>query len=128
VQGGDADRPCWLPSKCGADKGREKQWAKWDETKGENAMSDVKFSRRDVVCRAGLAIAASALAGVVPTVATAAQGNMDAALRQLQNALDSLHQATPNKGGHKDRAAQLVEQAMAEVQAGIDYAAQHGGG
>ncbi|WP_348770221.1 hypothetical protein [Brucella pituitosa] len=53
---------------------------------------------------------------------------MDAALRQLQNALDSLHQATPNKGGHKERAAQLVEQAMAEVQAGIDYAAQHGGG
>ncbi|GAA5628633.1 hypothetical protein Brsp05_03932 [Brucella sp. NBRC 12953] len=91
-------------------------------------MSDINYLRRDVVSGAGLAIAASALVGFVPKAARAAQGNMDAALRQLQNALDSLHQATPNKGGHKERAAQLVEQAMAEVQAGIDYAAQHGGG
>jgi hypothetical protein len=47
---------------------------------------------------------------------------MEAALRSLNAALDALHRATPNKGGHKARAAQLVMQAMAEVQAGIDYA------
>jgi hypothetical protein len=53
---------------------------------------------------------------------------MEAALRQLGNALNSLHRATPNKGGHKERAVQLIEQAMGEVQAGIDFANQHGGG
>jgi hypothetical protein len=91
-------------------------------------MSDLILSRRHMIAGAGAAIAAGAFATVTASPALAEQGNMDAALRQLQMALDSLHRATPNKGGHKERAALLVEQALAEVQAGIDYAAQHGGG
>jgi len=83
------------------------------------------LSRRNMIAAAGAALAAGSIASLVSSPATAEQGNMDAALRQLQNAL---HRATPNKGGHKERAAELVMQAMAEVQAGIDYAAEHGGG
>jgi hypothetical protein len=86
------------------------------------------LSRRNMIAAAGAALAAGSIATLASSPATAEQGNMDAALRQLQNALDSLHRATPNKGGHKERAAELVMQAMAEVQAGIDYAAEHGGG
>ncbi|QFY63816.1 hypothetical protein FZ934_26750 (plasmid) [Rhizobium grahamii] len=91
-------------------------------------MSEFIVSRRNVLAGAGLALAAGSVAGMASSPAFAEQGNMEAALRQLQNALNSLHRATPNKGGHKERAAELVEQAMAEVQAGIDYAAAHGGG
>ena len=87
-------------------------------------MSEMKLSRRHIMTGAAVANAAAA----VTAPAMADQGNMDAALRQLQNALDSLHRATPNKGGHKERAVALIEQAMAEVQAGITYAAEHGGG
>lgn len=91
-------------------------------------MSDLALSRRNIVAGAGLALAAGSVATLISSPALAEQGNMEAALRQLQNALNSLHRATPNKGGHKERAAQLVQQAMAEVQAGIDYVNEHGGG
>ena len=43
-------------------------------------------------------------------------------------ALVSLREATPNKGGHKEIAVQLIEQAIGEVNAGIRFANQHGGG
>lgn len=91
-------------------------------------MTELTLSRRNMMASAGLVLAAGSVATLASSQAMAEQGNMDAALRQLQNALDSLHRATPNKGGHKERAAELVMQAMAEVQAGIDYAAEHGGG
>jgi hypothetical protein len=91
-------------------------------------MTELTLSRRSLIAVSGVALAAGSIATLVPSPAQADQGNMDAALRQLQNALESLHRATPNKGGHKERAAELVEQAMAEVQAGIVYAAEHGGG
>jgi hypothetical protein len=38
-----------------------------------------------------------------------------------------LRRATPDKGGHKAIAIGLIEQAMGEAPAGIDYAAQHFG-
>lgn len=91
-------------------------------------MTELVLSRRNMIATAGIAFAAGSAVMLASSPAMADQGNMEAALRQLQNALDSLHRATPNKGGHKERAAELVEQAMAEVEAGIDYAAEHGGG
>ena len=36
-----------------------------------------------------------------------------------------LAKATPNKGGHRERALGLVDQAIAEVRAGIAFAATH---
>jgi hypothetical protein len=55
------------------------------------------------------------------------QGNMERALSELQAALQSLREATPDKGGHKATAIRFIEQAMGEVQAGIDFAAERFG-
>ena len=83
-------------------------------------------SRRDVVRIATAGAAASALA-LTATPTLAYQGNMEQALSALQAALQSLQAATPNKGGHRVRAIHLIEHAMGEVQAGIDFANTHGG-
>lgn len=50
---------------------------------------------------------------------------MQAALAALQRADTSLQRATPNKGGHRERAIQLVRQAMGAVDAGMRFAAAH---
>ena len=78
--------------------------------------------RRTMLRITGLGAVAAALA-VSADEAIAYQGNMERALGQLGGALRSLRQATPDKGGHKANAIGLIEQAMGEVQAGIDYAA-----
>jgi len=46
----------------------------------------------------------------------------------VANADSALQAAAPNKGGHRERAMRLIEHAMGEVQAGIDFAYRHGGG
>lgn len=84
-------------------------------------------SRRAVLQIAAIA-AATASVTLPATVAHAEQGNMDRALASLQAALQSLREATPNKGGHKEIAVQLIEQAIGEVNAGIRFANEHGGG
>lgn len=89
-------------------------------------MTQANSTRRQFVALTATAVAATALAGAPP--AAAEQGNMEAALAALNAALDSLHRATSNKGGHKARAAQLVLQAISEVEAGIAFADEHGGG
>jgi hypothetical protein len=71
-----------------------------------------------------LAVPAAFLAGAVVAsgVAVAQQPNMQNALNALFSARSSLQMAAPNKGGHRDRAITLVNQAIAEVEAGIAYA------
>ncbi len=83
--------------------------------------------RRDVLRIATAGAAGSALA-LASTPAVAYQGNMERALSALGAAMQSLQAATPNKGGHRERAIHLIERAMREVQAGIDFAYRHGGG
>ncbi len=56
-----------------------------------------------------------------------AQPNMDAAMQHLREAQQSLQEAGSDKGGHRTNAMQLINQAMAEVQAGIQYDNQHQG-
>ena len=51
--------------------------------------------------------------------ANAGQPNMQEALGQLRAARASLQRAVPDKAGHRDRAIALVDQAIAQVQAGI---------
>jgi hypothetical protein len=55
--------------------------------------------------------------------ALGAQPHMDAALGLLQNARAELQAAEPNKGGHRERAMGLVDQAIAQVREGIAFAA-----
>jgi hypothetical protein len=69
----------------------------------------------------GLLIASSMGIGY----ALGAQPRMDAALGLLQSARGELERAEPNKGGHRERAIGLVDQAIAQVREGIAFAASH---
>lgn len=60
---------------------------------------------------------------VLAGVACAGQGNMQDALKSLREARQSLERADDNKGGHKAKALDLVDKAIAEVQEGITFAA-----
>jgi len=52
-------------------------------------------------------------------------GRTDAALALLQNARAELEAAVPNKGGHRERAIELVDRAIVQVREGIAFAATH---
>jgi len=70
-------------------------------------------------------LAAGALGfGVVLGCATSAPGQprMQAALDQLQAARAELERAEADKGGHRVEAMRLVERAIDEVRAGIEFA------
>ena len=69
----------------------------------------------------GGAIATSLFIGY----ALAAQPHMDETIAILQSARAELAKAEPNKGGHRERALGLIDQAIAEVRAGIAFAATH---
>jgi hypothetical protein len=88
-------------------------------------MTQDTFSRRRMLGVAALSAPALALSALP---AEAYQGNMERALSALGAAMQSLQAAAPNKGGHREHAMHLIERAMGEVQAGIDFAYQHGGG
>lgn len=80
-------------------------------------MSDMNISRRSMVATAAI-LPFAAMAGVSP--AAAAQPNMEAALRSLREARVSLEKASADKGGHRVKAIDLVNQAIAEVNRGIE--------
>jgi hypothetical protein len=73
------------------------------------------FARRALL---GTAIAASVGVGY----AIGAQPHMSASIGLLQSARAELGAATANKGGHRERAMQLIDQAIGEVRAGIAFA------
>jgi hypothetical protein len=60
---------------------------------------------------------------VVGCVTGRGQPHMQAALDELGAAKNELQVALSDKGGHRVRAIALVDRAMGEVQAGMDYAA-----
>jgi hypothetical protein len=47
---------------------------------------------------------------------------MSASITLLQSARGELAAALPNKGGHRERGLALIDQAIAEVRAGIAFA------
>lgn len=53
--------------------------------------------------------------------------HMSAAYGHLQQAREELERAAPNKGGHREKAMQLVDQAMRQIEEGEQYDMQHGG-
>ena len=66
----------------------------------------------------GTAIAASMGIGY----AIGAQPHMTASIVLLQSARAELAAATPNKGGHREKAMGLIDQAIGEVRAGMAFA------
>lgn len=50
------------------------------------------------------------------------QPEMEAAIQNLQAAQQNLQSANTDKGGHRVRALELIQQAIAETQAGMEYA------
>ena len=63
------------------------------------------------------------VAGFLAGCATGSgQPHMQAALDHLRSARSELNSAMADKGGHRVRALSIVDDAIAEVQAGIDYA------
>ena len=73
------------------------------------------FARKTLL---GAAIAASMGIGY----AIGAQPHMSESIALLQSARGELQAATPNKGGHRERAMGLNDQAIGEVRAGIAFA------
>jgi hypothetical protein len=70
--------------------------------------------------RLGMATAALVLGAA--TMLYANQGHMKAARSLLEQARQELQAATPDKGGHRERAIQQINAAIEQVQRGIDYA------
>ena len=69
----------------------------------------------------GIAVASSLGIGY----AIGAQPHMEATIALLQNARSELTAATPNKGGHRERALALIDQTIEQVREGITFAATH---
>ena len=75
----------------------------------------ISFARKALL---GTAIAASMGIGY----AIGAQPHMAETVTLLQSARAELAAATPNKGGHREKALGLIDSAIAEVRAGIAFA------
>jgi hypothetical protein len=92
--------------------------------KGEEEMMDLlhrTFSRR-TAAKSLLSAGAAGVVGVSLAKA-AAQPHMEAALKALQNAATQLQSAEEDKGGHRAKAIPLVNQAISQVQQGIQAGA-----
>jgi hypothetical protein len=75
---------------------------------------------RRSITRALLVVTLLAI-GFIAGQISAAQPHMNAAIKQLRAAKSSLNKATPDKGGHRERAIDLVDRAINEVERGIAY-------
>jgi hypothetical protein len=64
-------------------------------------------------------------AALVPTVRAENQPHMKAALEALRRAKQELQQAERDKGGHREKALQATDNAIRQVQAGINYDEKH---
>jgi hypothetical protein len=76
------------------------------------------ISKKSIVLALGVTLAS----GVFIGQALAYQEHMHAALDALRTARSELQMAEANKGGHREAAIRLVDQAIDETRAGIDYA------
>jgi len=63
--------------------------------------------------------------GFIAGQLSASQPKMQAALTNLRQARANLQAATADKGGHRERALELVNQAIDQVEAGMRYDRRH---
>lgn len=79
--------------------------------------------------RGRLALALLALSvfviSFVAGCASTGQPHMQSALDHLFSARSELQAASADKGGHRNRALELTDAAISEVQRGMDYARKH---
>jgi hypothetical protein len=73
----------------------------------------------------GMMMSLACHADVAVNTASAGQPHMVSARDHLQAAKAELTAAEENKGGHRENAMGLCDQAIAEVNAGIEYARTH---
>ncbi len=69
-----------------------------------------------------LTLGLATTSGVLIQNARAGQPHMDEALADLRAARHQLEVARHDKGGHREHAIRIIDDAIAEVKAGIDYA------
>jgi len=86
------------------------------------------LNRRQLATLAAGAATAAGFTVAGASTAEAYQGNMERALSALYAALADLREASWNKGGHRVKAMDLIQQAINETEAGIEYADETGGG
>lgn len=72
-----------------------------------------------------IALAALLVAAFVGGRVWADQPHMQAALAHLRNARAELDRALADKGGHRVKALSLVNDAIAEIERGIEYDRRH---
>ena len=77
-------------------------------------------SMKSILCAAALLLAAAAVYAATPD-----QPRMQAARADLQAARAQLRGATNDKGGHRAKALEQVDAALAEVNAGIRFDRRH---
>ena len=82
------------------------------------------MNRRSILLP-GLFILLLALGYLAGCATGGGQPHMQAAMNHLTAARDELTAAEANKGGHRERAIELVNNAINEVQLGIDFARTH---
>ena len=74
---------------------------------------------------AALVLTVALIGGFAAGRAHAAQPHMQAALNHLRNARTELQAAMADKGGHREAAIRIVNDAVSEVEAGIEYGRTH---
>ena len=80
-----------------------------------------------MLSRCTLAVMVCGLVSVTsPPAMARAQPYMEQALERLHNARDLLRSADADKGGHRMNAMNLIDQAMREIRAGIQYSNRRG--
>jgi hypothetical protein len=87
-------------------------------------MSEMKSRRELGLLATGGAIAAALVAGA-KTASAEPQPEMARARTLLHEAAESLRAGPSDKGGHKVKAIELIEQAVFEVEEGIRFANTH---
>ena len=82
-------------------------------------------TRRELGLLATGAVIASGLVASAKPAAAEPQPNMVHAREALVSALESLRAASDDKGGHRVKAIELIQGAIAEVEAGIRFDNTH---
>ena len=70
-------------------------------------------------------VIAALLVGGTIGICSADEPHMRAALEHLREAREQLEKATPNKGGHREKAIELIDRAMGQLKEGIEFGEHH---